>query len=112
MIYKDKHTRIKSVGKIIFISFFLIFLLFFLNSFLFYPLFFNSTLFLFFLFAIFYNFLEKEDLHSGYFVAFFSGFLVDIYSNNFFGIYSFLFLITVYFLKKYLKKYVKTSFSF
>jgi rod shape-determining protein MreD len=107
MIINNKMLRRRKVGKIIFLSLFLITFAYFLNSFLLFPFLFFPTIIIFSLFSFLYNTLEDSRQYEGYFVAIFSGFLVDIFSNMPVGFYSLIFFVFAYLLKTILRKYVR-----
>lgn len=60
------------------------------------------------LIAIFFiNLFEKTEEKSGLFLAFFGGFLLDIFSENLFGFYILILMVIAIFIKFILKRYVR-----
>jgi len=65
--------------------------------------FFNLNWGLIFLFSFF----EKKTEKLSFFFGFLNGFFADIFSEKFFGFYILLFVLTCFFVKNFLKKYVQ-----
>jgi rod shape-determining protein MreD len=60
------------------------------------------------IFALLWNFFEKEKkiFSPGLFISLYSGFLLDVYSEGYFGFFIILLLIITIFIKKILRSYV------
>jgi len=57
--------------------------------------------------VILFNLFEAPKEKAGLFFAFFGGFFLDIFSENFLGFWILILLIVAFFIKLFLRKYVR-----
>ncbi len=101
-----------NIHNLIFTLIIISFLALMQSSFLFYPFFFTISFFPLIIFAFLYNILESPHNIEGFFVSGVCGFWIDILSSSSMGVYTLIFLISTFFIKIILNRYVKfLSFS-
>jgi rod shape-determining protein MreD len=100
---KKNLKTVKLILGAVFISFFSLFL----SSFFFSFLFFNLSFFFLFIPAVLFSLIERPEKNNSYFLAFFVGFWLDVFSMYPVGFHILILLAITFLIKVVVKRYVR-----